>query len=500
MSFQTVIAAAASIALLTIYSSPVSAKNATADQWHGPQWTPSAEPSPPSRAVRGSNILWDNRNLVTHPGQGPGGSDASIIHASTFGFGAQIGLNNALADDFTIPRGSWDIDRVTVYAYQSGSGVTPTINDLRLQIWSGRPGDQGSSVVWGNLTSNVLDSATFTGVYRVQTLPGDTFRPVMALRANVDTVLSAGQYWIEWQAGGTLASGPFSPSFPGTGSDSGGQRVGSNWSFPPSGTSSTTGDEFAFLVEGSDLGGGGFDCRSLVQVVGTWGESSGRCGNLTSNATTPMFESARLGGVTEISESRGMPMGYTYTVEAVVNRPRQRTAANSIFVHGTPLPLQSGSQWWNRKLAFNISGDGRYSIFRYNGTLRPAAIQAWTPIIGASVAVPPATNTLQVVSTGTHLSFVLNGVTLRTIPSEFAEAEFGIGFVRSVPGSGAAADDWIEIVDANTGPISVIEGGASIVAPVSAEQEAANLRANSSDVGQRVDPFFAPALSTGGRK
>lgn len=500
MSFQTVIAAAASIALLTIYSSPVSAKNATADQWHGPQWTPSAEPSPPSRAVRGSNILWDNGNLVTHPGQGPGGSDASIIHATTFGFGAQIGLNNALADDFTIPRGIWDIDRVTVYAYQSGSGVTPTINDLRLQIWSGRPGDQGSSVVWGNLTSNVLDAATFTGVYRVQTLPGDTVRPVMALRANVDTVLSAGQYWIEWQAGGTLASGPFSPSLRGTGSDSGGQRVGSNWSFPPSGTSSTTGDEFAFLVEGSDLGGGGFDCRSLVQVVGTWGESAGRCGNLTSNATTPKFESARLDSGVTIAESRGGPMGYIYTVEAVVNRPRQRTAANSIFVHGTPNPLQSGSQWWNRKLAFNISGDGRYSIFRYNGTARPAAIQAWTQIIGASVAAPPATNTLQVVSNGSTLSFVLNGVTLRTINSEFAVEDFGIGFVRSVPGTGSAADDWIEIVDATTDAGTLIEGGDTGSGVVSAEQEAANLRGNSADQLQVADPFFAPGETTRPRK
>lgn len=245
----------------------------------------------------------------------------------------------------------------------------------------------------------------------------------------------------------------------------------------------------------------GFDCASLSPIVGLWGEADGRCGNITSTATTPRFESARLGGGVTVSESRGGPMGYVYTVEVEINRPRQRTAANAILVHGSPLPLQSGAQWWNRMLAFNISGDGRYSIFRYNGTARPAAIQPWTAIIGTTVAVPPATNTLQVVSNGSTLSFVLNGVTLRTIPSEFAVEDFGIGFVRSVPGTGSAADDWIEIAEATVDAGTTIEsGGDGGVGAVSAEQEAANLRASSADQLQVADPFFAPGETTRPRK
>lgn len=244
----------------------------------------------------------------------------------------------------------------------------------------------------------------------------------------------------------------------------------------------------------------GFSCSDLQQVVGQWGETNSRCGNITSNATTPRFESARLDGGVTVAESRGGPTGYVYTVDAVINRPRQPTAANSIFVHGTPNPLQSGAQWWNRKLAFNISGDGRYSIFRYNGTARPAAIQTWTPIIGASLAVPPATNTLQVVSSGTQLTFALNGVPLRTINSEFVVEDFGIGLVRSVPGAGAAGDDWIEIEDATVDAGTMIAGGGPTLPRVSAEQEAANVRANSADQLQRADPFFAPAAPSDSRK
>jgi hypothetical protein len=59
----------------------------------------------------------------------------------------------------------------------------------------------------------VLGSSFFSGVYRVSnTSPytGST-RPVMDLTGNVSISLPAGDYWMEWAASGSLASGPWNP-------------------------------------------------------------------------------------------------------------------------------------------------------------------------------------------------------------------------------------------------------------------------------------------------
>lgn len=460
----------------------------TADRWIG------ALPVAPPRAAtppvpRGGPLLWDNGSLVTHPGGGVGGADASLIHGNIFGYGFQIVNNNAVADDFEIESGSWQIDSIVVYGYQTGSGTTPSINDLRMQIWDGPPNDPGSQVVWGDLATNVLYSASFSGTYRVDDLPGNTNRPVMELTALVDTVLAAGQYWIEWQAGGTLGSGPFTPPIDGGPAGNAFQRVGTGWSSPlPTGGVAGNFEELPFLVFGADLGG--FNCESLISVVGVWGDGSGPCGNITSDAAAPRYESALLDLPVPELVSRGA-IGYSYAVDFVQNRPQERTAATSLLVHGTPLPLIGPAQIWNRMLAFNISGDGRYSIYRYNGTAKPVAVQKWAAIVGASVAPPPASNTLEVVFNGSQLTFLLNGVPLRTIPTAFAIDQFGLGFVRSRATTGnLATDDWLEIQAAG-----VESGGGRTLPAVSAAQEAENARANAQAAG---DPLYAPA--TGSRR
>ncbi|MEP0775109.1 MAG: hypothetical protein HRF46_12180, partial [Acidobacteriota bacterium] len=161
-------------------------------------------------------VLYDNGPLVTHPGGGFGGADASALQSdlglSTYGFGHALSSGYRVADDITVPAGGWYIDTITFFAYQTGSGTTSTIDHINLRIWDGVPGAVGSTIVWGDTTTNRLVSTAWSNIYRVldTNLLGTT-RPVMANVAAVGVFLPAGTYWLDWQTGGTLASGPWVP-------------------------------------------------------------------------------------------------------------------------------------------------------------------------------------------------------------------------------------------------------------------------------------------------
>lgn len=173
-----------------------------------------ADGRPPGRPAA---VLHDNGPLITHPGGGFAGADASAMQSalglSTFGFAHSPSSGYRVADDFTVTATSgWQIDTITFYAYQPGSGTASTIDEATLRIWDGRPGDPGASVVWGDATTNVLASSAFSHIYRVQ----DTHltyndRPIMAGEVAVNTLLPPGEYWLDWQTGGTLPSGPWAP-------------------------------------------------------------------------------------------------------------------------------------------------------------------------------------------------------------------------------------------------------------------------------------------------
>jgi len=136
----------------------------------------------------------------------------TALTLTLYGFGHAISSGFRMADDFTVPAGGWNISQITFYAYQTGSTTTSTINDVNLQIWNGPPGQVGSSVVFGDTTTNRLSGSSFSNIYRVldTALTGNT-RPIMADVVTVGTVLAPGTYWLDWQTGGTLASGPWAP-------------------------------------------------------------------------------------------------------------------------------------------------------------------------------------------------------------------------------------------------------------------------------------------------
>lgn len=169
-------------------------------------------------SVPPGSVLFDNGPIFNSAGTGTGGADESILENSTLGmttlgFGHQVSISNRIADDFTITTpGGWDIEQITFYAYQTGSTTTSTFTAVNLRIWNGIPGGVGSQIVWGDDSTNIMTATGWSGAYRAaESTPGDTSRPIMANEVAVITTLGPGTYWLDWQADGTLGSGPWAP-------------------------------------------------------------------------------------------------------------------------------------------------------------------------------------------------------------------------------------------------------------------------------------------------
>lgn len=164
--------------------------------------------------------LYSNGPLVNAPGGGSGGADGSLLQNSAplsmtiLGFGHAVSSGIRMADDFTItdPTG-WTVDSIAFYAYQTGSTTTSSITVVNLRIWDGPPNVPGSSVIWGDSVTNVLSATRWTGIYRATvTAPTGTTRPIMVNIVGLAGLdLPQGTYWLDWQAAGTIASGPWAP-------------------------------------------------------------------------------------------------------------------------------------------------------------------------------------------------------------------------------------------------------------------------------------------------
>jgi hypothetical protein len=171
---------------------------------------PSRVPQPPTGVV-----IYDNGPFVTHPGGGAGGADASALQTAlgmtVFGFTASDTTTFRLADDFTVPAGeNWRVESVNTYCYQTGSTTTSTFDFASLRIWNGLPG--AGTIVFGDTTTNRLGATAWTNAYRVlDTGLTNTQRPIMRQTITVGATFGPGTYWIDFNNGGTLASGPFCP-------------------------------------------------------------------------------------------------------------------------------------------------------------------------------------------------------------------------------------------------------------------------------------------------
>jgi len=158
-------------------------------------------------------VLYDNGSMVNSPGTGAGGADESLLQAPLTGYGTNF--NHAVyyrvADDFTVSGNPWTVTSIEFYGYQTGSTTTSTFTAAYCRILNGNPSLPGSTVVWGDTTTNRLSSTSFSNIYRVNAT-GNTQRPIMKLVVNTTGLsLPAGSYWIEFSALGSLTSGPWCP-------------------------------------------------------------------------------------------------------------------------------------------------------------------------------------------------------------------------------------------------------------------------------------------------
>ena len=163
-----------------------------------------------------SPAIYEQNELVTHPGQGFNGADASALHSglTVWGSGFQISANNTLADDFIVPENEeWTVNGFTFYAYQTGSTTTSTINDVKIRVYDGAP-NSGGVIIQDFWTTNSLILTEWAGIYRTSSDDYATAntRPIMFMLCAVpEFTLTEGEYWVEVSVGGTLASGPWCP-------------------------------------------------------------------------------------------------------------------------------------------------------------------------------------------------------------------------------------------------------------------------------------------------
>ncbi len=180
---------------------------------------------------RGGAVLFDNGPIVTSLGTGLGGLDESILEnvtlgMITFGTGHQPAANLRVADDFVITGDDWAISTIDLFAYQTGEPA-PSITAVNLRIWDGVPGAVGSNIVFGDTTTNIVNSTMNSGILRVDenTSGMDNQRQITITNVTIGTTLSAGTYWLDWQAEGTGGSGPFVPHVTIAGQDTTGNAL-----------------------------------------------------------------------------------------------------------------------------------------------------------------------------------------------------------------------------------------------------------------------------------
>jgi hypothetical protein len=162
--------------------------------------------------------FYDNGPLITHPGGGFGGADASALQTAlglnVYGFGHQWTLGYRVTDGFVIEDAEgWNIDMAVFFAYQTGSPTDPsTITGVYPALWDGSPADPSSSIVWGNYNTNCMVDTEWSGIYRVlDTDMANTQRPIMQSTCEVGIWLPPGEYWWDWNTDGSLSSGPWAP-------------------------------------------------------------------------------------------------------------------------------------------------------------------------------------------------------------------------------------------------------------------------------------------------
>lgn len=175
------------------------------------------------------DVLYSNGPFITNPTGGTGAiaglpisnADGFTVPGSTFNFSTTgvncaTAPNTAMAEDFTVPPGGWQLSSLTVYAFQT-SQTTPTVSTIRINLWKQPPYSENSpppvpSPLPVPLLASPLVLSAGTGVFvahRQSITSTSTVRPVFAYTVPLTGLpngglLEEGTYWIQWSCDGAL--------------------------------------------------------------------------------------------------------------------------------------------------------------------------------------------------------------------------------------------------------------------------------------------------------
>ncbi|NNM23403.1 MAG: hypothetical protein HKO54_07600, partial [Flavobacteriaceae bacterium] len=148
----------------------------------------------------------------------PGPPDISLLEDVTLGmnilgFGTQASAGNRGAEDIILAD-DYDITSIDFFGYQTGAPTAPaSIDNINVQIWDGDPSVGGSTVIWGDDVTNVLDNSVWSNAYRESESNPGTARAIQRVTVLTPGLsLTAGTYWVDWQYDGDAGfSGPWQP-------------------------------------------------------------------------------------------------------------------------------------------------------------------------------------------------------------------------------------------------------------------------------------------------
>ena len=245
----------AALALSAVFFADVNAQQVENEDGVTINVTSTGEPVTTNSQNRGALILDNGPHFNV-----PGNPNISLLENTTLGLGTLgLGVSGAfsIADDFTLAS-TYDISAIDLYAYQTGAPTAPaSINAVFIQIWDGDPSVGGSNIIYGDLTTDLLDNIEWSNTYREsETTPG-TGRAIFRVTANTTGLqLAAGTYWLNWSyAGDPSFSGPWQPPVVVLGSLPSGNGYQSNAGTYTPAADSGTGDifDFPFQMYGTEV-------------------------------------------------------------------------------------------------------------------------------------------------------------------------------------------------------------------------------------------------------
>jgi len=206
-----------------------------------------------------------------------GSPDVSLLEDTTlgmgtYGAGVQISAGNRIAEDIILAD-DYDVTSMDFFAYQSFTPTAPpTIDAINVQIWDGDPSLGTSSVIYGDDVTNVLTSVVWSGAYRQLESSPNTDRAIHRITVETPGLsLAAGTYWVDWQIGGTAASGPWQPPVAILGQATTGnamQSIGGVWApLEDGGTFTAQGAPIEVNGDCTSCGGGGGGGPVVVYAI-----------------------------------------------------------------------------------------------------------------------------------------------------------------------------------------------------------------------------------------